>query len=302
MSPDELLIAAVRAAEEIEARGIDFLKKTPAIFDKTSHRIPHLRNPELGFIRVSSWLYVLFFETGKIGVRFLEEQFDGYQIDHNCHLAKHTVLIHALRTFSQHNLNLTTTSDMEVLETCNEWFRSACGTSTPTQDEEWFECLKRLLQEATEYLNGLARCLRCIEKDESRNEIQKKWLFRKDHYHPPHEFDALISITAADIGRNFLDIVPFRKRNYDRWVQQLNLFQNYDFQVEARKLIEDSIIKDLPSIIPVTGKDIIQHLNIPPGPEIGNLLTIARKKYQDNPYYTKEQLLNTLRDISDRNE
>lgn len=60
---------------------------------------------------------------------------------------------------------------------------------------------------------------------------------------PPHEFDRLISITAADMGHANIDIPRLRKRYYDRWIRELDIQQGtYDFEVEGRKLIEHALL------------------------------------------------------------
>jgi len=294
MTADALLLRAVQGAEEVETRGMAFLNSAPAVFERTSHRIPHLMHPELGFIRISSWLFVLYFEVGRIGTNFLEEHMDGYQIDADKAIRIHRTRVQDLRTYLQHNLDFSTTHDQNIFATCLGWFREACGTAVPKSEDEWMKCVERLLEEAGLYLGSLSACLRSMEQDEVADSIREAWILRRTRYHAPHQFDALIPIVASDMGRDFIDVIAFRKRNYDLWVSRLKgLTTEYSFDIEARKLIEDTLMKDPSAALPITGADIITHLGVAPGPEVGRWLVEARKLYNEQPC-TKAVLLERL--------
>lgn len=293
---DHLLLSAVKRAEELEALGVAFLGRSPAILERTSHRIPELNHAELGFIRVTSWLYVLYFEAGKLGLAFLQEQFDTYAIDPKLNGRKHIQLIQRLRTFLQHNLDFNTEHDQSILAGCHEWFRGCCGTAIPTEDEQWRRCLEKLLEDAVAFFSMAITCLRSMEKDALVEQIREAWTIRITRYHPPHQFDSLISVVISDMGREFLDVVAFRNRHFNVWTNKLRaLTENYSFEIEGRKLIEDALLKDSLTLLPITGADLIALLEIPPGPEVGRALGLARSLYDEKPC-NRDTLLERLKE------
>ena len=84
-------------------------------------------------------------------------------------------------------------------------------------------------------------------------------------------------------------------RFYTEWVKELELLQgNYDFEVEARKLIEHVLLQKMIPVLPITGQDIINEFNVVPGPIVGQLLEKARNIYNNEPC-SRDELLEKLR-------
>jgi hypothetical protein len=234
---DALLFTVVRKAETVNTRAMALLSDAPGIVDRVSHRTPKLQPPELGFIRTASWLFVLYFEAGRVNRQYLQGLLQVYGLDNGAHRG-HSQLIQAMRTYLQHNLNIEEAHDKNIISLCNSWFAAKCGTAVPDLDEEWLRCLCEILVESADYLEALDSCLRNSEKDESKVAICEQWLFRRRRHHEPHQFDELITVVATDLGRDRLDPAAFRKRYYDRWISQLQLLSSgYDVAVEGRKLI-----------------------------------------------------------------
>ena len=105
------------------------------------------------------------------------------------------------------------------------------------------------------------------------------------------------------MGREFLDSVVIRKRFYEKWIQELQMFRgNYSFEVEGRKLIEHALLHETARVLPITGKDILAEFeDVVPGPRVGELLKIAAQSYASAPC-SKEELLERLRVISEPKE
>ena len=126
--------------------------------------------------------------------------------------------------------------------------------------------LVSLLSEALSFLDALCQCIRGIENDESQQMIVQEWTIRLRRYHPPYEFDTLISKVASDMGRDTIDPVRVRERYYGKWTNDLSLLQGeYEFDVEARRLIEHTFLTETAAIIPITGEDVMEVFDIPPG-------------------------------------
>jgi hypothetical protein len=78
-------------------------------------------------------------------------------------------------------------------------------------------------------------------------------------------------------------------------VKQLELLQgNYDFEVEAQRLIEHTLLYEMIPVLPITGHDIMKEFNVVPGPIVGQLLEKARNLYNTEPC-SRDELLEKLR-------
>jgi len=293
--PASLMYEIFRLREEIDRMAARLNQSTP-IFSSLSMPMPKLTPPELGLLRAVSWFYVLYYEVGKVNVEFLNERLSAYNLDLEQKVANHLHTVEQLRTFFQHNLDPSRPHDRKIQEDCEQWFQNQCKTYEPRNNEHWQGCLIGFPHEAHSFFVALQKCIHCIEQDESREQILRDWDFRRNRYHPPYEFDELISIVAADMGRGALDHVRLRKRFYDKWIKELQLLQgDYDFKVEARKLIEHVLLNETTAVLPITGNDIMQEFSIPPDQQVGQLLELARNLHNADPYLSHADLLEKLR-------
>src|ERR1039458_3751178 len=110
ITADALLLKIIRKAEDVNARATALLAATPGIFDKVSHKIPKLEPPELGYIRTTSWLYVLYYEAGRVNRQYVEELLAVYGLNTGVAL-HHGELVQSMRTLLQHNLDITESHD-----------------------------------------------------------------------------------------------------------------------------------------------------------------------------------------------
>lgn len=298
---ESLMYQILRLKEEIDDVA-SRLNEINGVFGATTLRITNFVPSELGFLRTVSWLYAMYYEVGKVNVNFLTERFSAYNLDSDEKLAKHLRIVQQLRTLLQHDLNPQESRNLVIQEACEQWLKNRCGTPIPGDDHQWKICLTSLLNETIDFFSVLRSCIRSIEQDESRNQILSEWDFRIKRYHPPHEFDNMISKVPADMGRENLDAVRLRKRFYTEWVKELELLQgNYDFEVEARKLIEHVLLYKTTPVLSITGHDIITEFNVMPGPEVGQLLEKARNLYNNEPC-SRDELLEKLRREIDINK
>jgi len=265
------------------------------VFQRVSLQIPRLEPAELGFLRSVAYLFVLYYEVGDVAVPYLLGLWDAFGLDSDHQIRAHRELVRSLRTFLQHNLDPTSSADRQTREACQRWFAQQCNTPVPSSENHWSACLHGILAEAESFLRTIDDCLRAIEVDESREDILDRWQFRISRHHPPEEFDRIIEEAAADLGRSYIDAVRLRKRYYDQWMDNLSyLSPDYDFQLEARRLIEHAMLVDIGAGMPITGQDIITEFGLAPGPKIGSLLMRARLLFEQSPT-DRDGLLAALR-------
>jgi hypothetical protein len=265
------------------------------LFEPLSLPMPVFKPAELGFLRATAWLYVLYFEAGRAGVPFLLGRFEAYNRDPSGKFRTHREKVNQLRTFLQHNTDPTTKHNQAIQFSCDEWFRVNCGTAVPSAEPHWQKCLVAILTAALEFFGALLQTLRDIEADESAGEILRSWNWKIERSYSPYEFDTLISKAANDMGREAIDATRIRKPHFDRWIQQLMLLQDgADVESEARRLVEATLLTSVTPLLPISGEDIIRELGVPPGPLVGEMLRSAKKKYEAN-VYSKLDLLEQLR-------
>jgi len=286
---------ALQLREEVNAIACGF-NPVNQVFSATSLGLPGLNPSELGFIRVVSWLYVHYYEVGKLGTEFLTELVSAYALEFGDRPKAHRTMIQRLRTYCQHNLAPTETHSIEIQRECESWFFANCGSKRPGVEEHWNKLLRSLICEAIEYFTYLRDTLRKIELDESKTQLIEQWALRISRFHAPHKFDRIIEEVASDFGREGLDAVRFRKRYYDRWRKEFELrLDNCDFEREARKLIEHALLSEQQNVLPIDGRDVMELLEIPPGPKIKDALLLARQIHELNPC-NKEELIQQLKD------
>ncbi len=268
-------------------------------FENPSVSLPKLEPAELGFIRLVSWLFVLYFETGRVSTRFLMGKFALYGTDPHKKLEDHFRAVRSLRTLFQHHLELTNPEDADTRETCYRWCAEHCGTAVPDTDSDWRKCLTAIVLQAVEFVRSLAAVARRIEQDESKEVICSQWRLKLERYRTPIECEKLVSLIVRDIGRDYLDVGLFTKRNHQKWIRELELTSfEIDVDLALRGLIETTLLSETIPVLPITGHDIIETLGISPGKRVGELLQIARRLYQESPC-TREELLTRLAKLPD---
>ena len=268
---------------EIEEFCVDLLQ-TKQVFEPMSLRPPRHSPPELGFFQAVSWLYAFYIDVGGTSFRFLIEKFSVFHLDAQGGKKCHYEVVRSLRTYLQHNLNLESKHDRQVQRACEDWFLERCGSVFPESDTEWNDLLYGVLCDSVQFLETALICIREINRDESREFIIGQWTLRLNRFHPKHEFQAIVEKVIHDFGQPWLDAYQIADRNYDKWCRALKYgAEDYVFELEARKLVEQTLLSDFESLLPITGEDIMREFGIPPSREVGRQLTKARAIYIQCP-------------------
>lgn len=296
-NPAALFFALIQQRDEADRLASRILAGGQSVFGNVSHPVPTLQPAELGFLRSITYLFASYFETGRVSVRYLATLFIAYRLDGDRRALDHLQLVDFLRTYLQHNLDVTKHSDRETVQACEDWLEQHCGSRVPGTEQQWKACLCALLEDACHALTALNLVIRGIEGDESRETVVSQWKFELDRYHPPEAFDRVIAQAAGDMGYPYLDVVKLRKRFYDRWLERLrSLTTGYDFEHEARRLVEQALLADASLGMPLTGADVLASFQIEPGPKVRRALELASRRYLEVPDSSKERLIEFLRD------
>jgi hypothetical protein len=295
-NPENVFFSLIKEREEVDRLTESLLGRPFKAFGPISHPVPNLRPAEVGFLRSIAYLYATYQEVGRVSVGYLSRVLSAYGLDPSGRVASHVAHVEKLRTYLQHNLNPANVGDLGTIRTCEDWLSAQCGSRVPATEEQWLLALCALINEALTTATVFNRAIRAIEADESRDEMLSQWRFEFERFHGPEEFDRVISAAASDMGYPYLDVVRFRKRFYDRWQDKLRaLHTGYDFQSEARRLVEQSLIADAAVGLPLTGADILATFGVSPGPIVRVGLEMAFSRFQQSPC-GREELIQYLRE------
>lgn len=259
-----------------------------------------LTPPELGCIRSVAWLYVLYFESGKVNIKFIIDKYQVYKIDEEGSSIKHKLSINYLRTSLQHDLFANTSHNNDIKSYCKIWYLDHCGSECPEQDIEWENCLLSILKDANLLFASLNACIDNMLNDNEYIEvIRMDWKEKLTQYHAPHEYDRLIETIASDMGIGHIDSRKFREKHYQSWSKELSVWRDETFESAARRVIERDILANVKPVLPIDGHDIMEHFGIPPGKLVGDLLTLGYR-ILDAPLSAKEQFLCKLQEEAEK--
>lgn len=264
-------------------------------FDELNVLLPDPTSPEPGFLRGVSWLYCLYFEAGRVSLTFLRRLGEAYSLVDRDAADRHVEAVRCLRTELHHNLGFAD-SDLAARTAAEGWRRRACGTAMPQTPEQWRACYNRLVDDANAFLGSMDTVVRRIESDgdQARQHVDE-WLRRLSRNWPGATFDPLIDDAKYRLSREALNTVAFRSRHVDKWKKQLELLEDgFDFDFEATRQIERTLLDEDSVVLPITGRDVIDTLGVKPGPEVGALLEEARRHFEVHRC-NKEDLLTHLR-------
>jgi len=299
--PSEILRDRILAARDnINSISATIGSGEIVVFPNISIPIPELVFPIHSFFTSVSWLYVLYFEGGKSSLKFLTERAVSLGVDNEFSIKKHFTLIHDLRTCLQHNLNEYSRDDIAKGERCLSWIQRIRPNESPmiwhAADDSvyWSELLSNLLSEAVSTLEIFHRTLLRINQDEGKDHTIQVWLSRIKREIPCKEWEGILQEVACDLGMSFLDTRSVMEKHIEKWNRKLGLLKDEQIvRREARKIVEQTLLEDESIPIPITGRDIIEELGLPPGPLVKERLKEARQIYLRDPC-NREKLLQRL--------
>ena len=263
---------------------------------------PDFSIPIHAFFTSVSWLYVLYNESGKITVDFLRERCEALGLDPEHLISKHLNLTNCLRTCLQHNVNTARIDGASKFHICQEYIDDCLGTKQeifrwPDTPENWNTVLSRFLGDAESVFASFSTGVGMVLADqESRDRSLQVLIARFDKRHFPYEYDDVVESACRDLGIDYVDVTIVRNKYYSTWNTKITLMNtNQDFKYQARMLVENTLVREEQLPPPITGADIINHLQVSPGKDVRRLLNEAYKIYNENPC-DKEALLTSLRE------
>ena len=269
-------------------------------FDELHIRIPDATSPEASFIRATSWLYCLYFEAGRVSLVYLRRMGEAYSILDREKADLHVEQVRCLRTELHHNLGFGD-ADQTSRRVAQMWLKKACGTALPQNAAHWKACYTQITGDASSFLRDIDEVVRRIEAEGNKARIHiDEWLHRLQRSWPAAAFDSLIDKVKYQVARDALDTVSFRNKHLDLWRRNLEVLEDgFNFEFEATRLIEMTLLNEDSVVLPITGHDVIEFLEIEPGPAVAELLEEARRYFEVNRC-SRRELIDHLRNYECR--
>ena len=245
---------------------------------------------EISFFRLIAWSYALVFEAGRISIPFLLRLAGAYEQQ-----SESIQLIRALRTWSFHNLGFDSERDRQLSRLVHRWFLGACQRSPPVKDADWNCCFEQLCDLVGEVVKQCQQAVTVVLSSPDDGESVIEDLHNRiERFWPPHKFDALVLAVAVQLGVR-IDVVKFRTPRLAKWRSFLANIPEDDDPAEAiMRLMEHDLLEYEDGVLPISGRDVMAHLKIPPGPEVNAMLRHARE-LSGAGVRDKDELLKRLR-------
>ena len=250
---------------------------------------------EASFLRLVSWSYALVFEAGRVTIPYLLELPGGTRRATTDPKAARE-FVHALRTWSFHNLGFASDRDVALSQRVHRWFLKTCRVDPPNDGDAWRTCCQALSAEVgaiVAHCQGAVTLVLSAPDDgqaaiaDLRRRIERAW--------PAHEFDKLVGDAATRLGMR-LDVRKFREPRLAKWQSFLkSLPEGDDPESQMIRMIERDLSDHAALVLPIDGRDVMSALGLDPGPEVGAALDRARELFRSG-IRDREQLLARLKD------
>jgi len=249
---------------------------------------------EAGFLRIVSWLYIMLYEAARADIMFLLEKMRGFGLDVDGNNKDYFRLIHSLRTNLQHGMNFESIRNNSLKQMTEQWFTEVVQFSYPSTPVHWKKCLNALLSESVSFFTITENIVRTITSNDDSQQLVRSWNQYASHFHEPSDFDQVIYNVAREVGIQ-VDVIKHRNKHFELWAKKIEALPlGYNFETEARKMVQKTLLEDPP--LPITTLEIIEKLNIPAGPKVGFYLKQAKQIYFETPC-SSEELLEQLKKI-----
>ena len=235
---------------------------------------------EASFFRLVAWSYALNFEAGRIAIPYLAKLPSKGEREVAALDATRT-LVHALRTWSFHNLGYSTDRDIALSRRVHLWFQEICGASAPVAGSEWEACCGALCDEMVTLVIHCSSAMDVVLASDDSGESTIADLRRRVHRAwPAHRFDEVVDDAATRLGIS-VDSKGFREPRLSKWREYLAVIpEGDDVEGHIIRLIERELLEHSASVLPIDGRDVMAALGIGPGPEVADELRRARDLYR----------------------
>lgn len=249
--------------------------------------------PEAGFLRLVSWLWSRYYETGRVT---LEALMSLSSVSLTSNSTAHLRASEFLRTQMQHHLDAASADDRRKDELATDWLVTCCGRF-PNGPNDWNSAVQELCKDAEALVRDLVGIVDELTSAELADEFKHILQVRLERTVPPHEVDGMIEELKPLYGLDHLDTRAFRDRHYQRWRERTRLLAaDRDPRTYVRDLIEQALAHYIQADpAPLTGDEIMDVFGLRPGPDVGKLKR-RTEELAAGGLRTKRELIEVLAD------
>ena len=243
-------------------------------------RPPEGDDSEVSFLRLVAWSYALVFEAGRVAIPYLLQLPGGVsQSSSDAKAARERLKI--LRTWSFHNLGFENDRDAAISRDVQRWFINTSGMYPPRGVEAWRSCFLALCSEVGLIIaycqNAMTIVLSAPDDGDRATEDLRR---RIDRAWPAHEFHKLVGDAAIRLGIS-VDARKFCSSRLARWRKFLETIADSDnLSAHMVRMIERDLLDHVADVLPIDGRDVMNHVNLAPGPGVGDALLRARELFR----------------------
>lgn len=199
-----------------------------------------------------------------------------------------------LRTFFAHNLDPGNTRDRGTRDTCYAWFKDACGSRVPG-DDQWEHCLEALLESALRCLKLAIKVARAIERHADSVTLSSMWRDRLSRTDVVVNYLGELQRSAYDLGCEGLSLNQIRDRYSRRWAEALSLIPaSADLDTATTRHMEQALLAETGRLLPVTAADVMERLELSPGESVEVALRLGQVLHSLKPTLDRSSLLDRL--------
>jgi len=267
---------------ELNAAVSDFRSSLRAFFGETALEELNVRPPagdddEASFLKLISWAYALLFEAGRITIPFLLE-LPSNAVGLGRDTKEARKLVHALRTWSSHNLGFGNERDVDLQRHVQRWFIDTCGANPPNDEDCWRKCSHELCAAVLAVVHHCQGAVTLVLAGQDDGDGVIKDLHKRlTRAWPGHEFDKLVGDAATRLGMS-IDPRKFRESRLVKWRSFLEcVAEEDDPEIQMTRLIERDLLDYAAQVLPIDGRDVMEILGIGPGPDVAKALYQAKE-------------------------
>lgn len=218
---------------------------------------------ELAFLRLVAWSYTVLHETAKLSLGILRHL--PPLRDRLGPLLPH---VRALRTWTSHNLAFDSKTDLATIRSATAWFRTNCGTGTPSTDAHWSQCFDVLSNDIATLLQQAISACDAFEDPTDGKGLKEEFERRLERNWEGFRFDSFVEAACKLLGYSGIDVVPFRNKHLQAWRSVVELSEPDAIDANLTKRVEADVLHHMGEAAPFTGAELQALLGLSEAQEI----------------------------------
>ena len=287
-------VSKIRKLEKIINDKFSHINAQFVYFKDTHLELREFGHDEGDYYNNLSYFYSLFFERSDIYSGYIYQKINLYNL-HYGSLKDGVSIIHDLRTYTNHSLDVNSSHDRIIINHTESWYFKITGNRKPSSNE-YEMCLRNLECIVLDILNSIDVCIDMIIEDGRLKDIEAELLNIRDSYCPDCYIEKLFDEVLASLKINLNAHKLTKKYGHEiRSRIELYSFSNQEERKTKIKLrIEEIIFSNKLEECPLGATKIMEAFSIEPGKELGELKKEAIEIACDNRYLTEEEILSKL--------